>query len=120
MEISQSNAELDLVLLDLNLPDNHDFSLLKQIRQTLPSTPIAMLSTTEDAALFQEALQLGAHGFIPKSSNSQIMLQAAQLILAGGLYLPPQIMMNAGSATAPTPSVVARNIANSDSSSSNV
>jgi len=116
MEISQSNAELDLVLLDLNLPDNHDFSLLQQIRQTLPSTPIAMLSATEDAALIQEALQLGANGFIPKSSNSQVMLQAVQLILAGGLYLPPQIMMNAGSTTAQTQSSVAKNASNSESS----
>jgi len=94
LEIAESSTDLDLVLLDLNLPDNSDFSLLQQLRQTLPTTPIAMLSAEEDAALIQEALQIGANGFIPKSSSSQVMIQAVQLILAGGLYLPPQIMLN--------------------------
>jgi len=94
LEIAQSNSNLDLVLLDLNLPDNDDFSLLQSMREELPSTPIVMLSATEDASLIQQALQIGANGFIPKSSSSKVMLQAVQLILAGGLYLPPQLMTN--------------------------
>jgi len=90
--IADQHNDLDLVLLDLNLPDNHDFSLLQSIREKLPSTPVTMLSATEDAKLIQQALQLGASGFITKSSNSQVMLQAINLILAGGLYLPPQVL----------------------------
>jgi len=77
LEIAQSNSNLDLVLLDLNLPDNDDFSLI------------------------QQALQIGANGFIPKSSSSKVMLQAVQLILAGGLYLPPQLMNNNGISATP-------------------
>ena len=99
MQVAQSDAALDLILLDLTLPDNHDFSLLQQIRQTRPATPVAMLSATEDAPLIKEALQIGANGFIPKSSSSSVMLQAIQLILAGGLYLPPQIMPNINNTT---------------------
>ena len=90
--IAQEHDDLDLVLLDLNLPDNKDFSLLQSIREILPSTPVTMLSATEDATLIQQALQLGASGFITKSSSSQVMLQAINLILAGGLYLPPQML----------------------------
>jgi len=103
LEFAQSNSDLDLVLLDLNLPDNNDFSLLQSMRQALPSTPIAMLSATEDANLIQQALQIGANGFIPKSSNSKVMLQAVQLILAGGLYLPPQLMINNSISSTTTP-----------------
>jgi len=110
MAIIESGAELDLVLLDFNLPDNHGFSLLQQIKQTLPATPVAMLSAREDATLIQEALQIGANGFIPKSSSSKVMLQAVQLILAGGLYLPPQIMMNNGT----TEQQTAQNPVNAD------
>jgi len=101
LEIAQSNSDLDLVLLDLNLPDNNDFSLLQSMREELPSTPIVMLSATEDASLIQQALQIGANGFIPKSSNSKVMLQAVQLILAGGLYLPPQLMNYNGISATP-------------------
>ena len=101
LEIAQSNSNLDLVLLDLNLPDNDDFSLLQSMREELPSTPIVMLSATEDASLIQQALQIGANGFIPKSSSSKVMLQAVQLILAGGLYLPPQLMNNNGISATP-------------------
>ena len=92
LAIADQQQDLDLILLDLNLPDNHDFSLLQAIREKLPSTPVTMLSATEDAKLIQQALQIGASGFITKSSSSQVMLQAINLILAGGLYLPPQVL----------------------------
>jgi DNA-binding NarL/FixJ family response regulator len=41
----------------------------------------------------QAALRAGAAGFIPKSANSKVMLQAIRLFLAGGQYLPPQLMI---------------------------
>jgi DNA-binding NarL/FixJ family response regulator len=102
--------ELDLILLDLNLPDNDDFSLLQSLRKKRPATPVAMLSATEDPLLIQQALQLGASGFIPKSSNSKIMIQAIQLILAGGLYLPPQILQQNQNLNKPEPTGTTSNI----------
>jgi len=103
----QQYQELDLILLDLHLPDNQDFSLLQQIKSSDPSIPVAMLSANEDAQKIQQALQQGASGFITKSSKSSVMISAIQLILAGGIYVPPAILKadlsgNSETAVAPT------------------
>ena len=92
LEAVQQHQDLDLILLDLHLPDNQDFSLLLQIKSTDPSIPVAMLSANEDAQKIQKALQQGASGFITKSSKSSVMISAIQLILAGGIYVPPAIL----------------------------
>ena len=92
LEAVQQYQDLDLILLDLHLPDNQDFSLLQQIKSFDPSIPVAMLSANEDAQKIQQALQQGASGFITKSSKSSVMISAIQLILAGGIYVPPAIL----------------------------
>ena len=92
LEAVQQYQDLDLILLDLHLPDNQDFSLLQQIKSFDPSVPVAMLSANEDAQKIQQALQQGASGFITKSSKSSVMISAIQLILAGGIYVPPAIL----------------------------
>jgi DNA-binding NarL/FixJ family response regulator len=38
------------------------------------------------------AIELGAMGFIPKSSSPEVLMQALRLILAGGVYLPPAVL----------------------------
>ena len=85
--------EFDLILLDVNLPNSADvFTNLDQLKSLTPTTPVAILSATEDASLINQLLQKGASGFITKSSNSQITLSAVQLILSGGLYVPHQAL----------------------------
>lgn len=92
LDVIEQYQDLDLILLDLYLPDNRDFSLLEKIKNRDPSIPIAMLSAIEDAQRIHHALQLGASGFITKSSKSSVMISAVQLILAGGIYVPPAIL----------------------------
>jgi DNA-binding NarL/FixJ family response regulator len=40
----------------------------------------------------KQALDRGAMGFIPKSSSNEVMQSALRLVLAGGVYLPPEIL----------------------------
>jgi DNA-binding NarL/FixJ family response regulator len=44
--------------------------------------------------MVEQALQHGARGYIPKSSPAKLMLNALQLVIAGGTYIPPQILLN--------------------------
>jgi DNA-binding NarL/FixJ family response regulator len=85
-------ADLDLVLLDLNLPGRDGLSLLADIGRQAPDLPVVMLSGEQDPALMRAALDAGAAGFIPKSSLSQVIIPALKLVLAGGVYVPPEML----------------------------
>ena len=89
---AQAHPELDLVLLDVNLADDSGMDCLALLRQGFPLLPVIMLSASEDAHLVKRALQDGAQGYITKSSTTQVMLNAIQLVLVGGIYVPKQAL----------------------------
>jgi len=85
----QPGADFDLILLDLRIPGMDDISGIKQLRDRAPDVPVVVVSAVEDRRVVAEAFQHGAIGYIPKTSNSEVMINALKLVLAGGKYLPP-------------------------------
>ena len=100
------NKDLDLVLLDIQLPGLSGIELLKRINNDHPQLPVIMLSADHDADTVSEALQLGASGFMPKSSLNQVLISAIRLVVAGGVYIPPEALLKS---TAKPPMPVAKN-----------
>lgn len=94
--LAAANLDLDLALLDLNLPGVIGLGLLERLRSDYPELPVVVLSATEDVSTMRAVLERGAMGFIPKSSSNQVMLSALRLVLAGGRYLPPELLSIAG------------------------
>jgi DNA-binding NarL/FixJ family response regulator len=92
LEIAVQGAELDLVLLDLNLPGLSGIPALKLWRTRFPGIPIVILSATVDQPTVLAAIGAGAAGFIPKSSSNEVMQSALRLVLAGGKYLPQEVL----------------------------
>jgi DNA-binding NarL/FixJ family response regulator len=86
------DSDLDLILLDLGLPDRDGFAALAELRERFPATSIVVLSALNDHANVAKALDLGALGFIPKSASRELMLSALRLVFAGGIYIPPDIL----------------------------
>ena len=84
-----ADSELDLVLLDLNLPGATGFSGLMQLRSLRPALPVIIVSGNADPANVSLALQLGASGFIPKTSSVDTMRLAMRTVLDGGVWTPP-------------------------------
>jgi DNA-binding NarL/FixJ family response regulator len=96
LELAQANAgELDLILLDLSLPDGDGFDTLGELRDLYPAVAIVVLSASRDRDSVTKALDLGALGFIPKSASRAVMVSALQLVFAGGIYVPPEILQKA-------------------------
>jgi DNA-binding NarL/FixJ family response regulator len=87
-----TNADLELIFLDLGLPDGDGFEMLEDLRSSNPAVGVVVLSATKDRDSVTRALRLGAVGFIPKSGTRRVMLGAIQLILAGGIYVPPEVL----------------------------
>lgn len=96
----EMNPELDLVLLDLNLPDRDGFDALAELRERYPAVSVVVLSAREDRDSVTKALDLGALGFIPKSARREVMLNAFNLIFSGGMYIPPEILASRSPAAA--------------------
>lgn len=94
---AKTEGDLRIVLLDLNMPGMPWQEGLTTLRELVPDVPVVILSASEDRPLVMQAVKLGAAGFIPKSSNSGVMLGALQLVLSGGVYLPPALVEQAGS-----------------------
>lgn len=88
-------ADIDLVLLDLNMPGEKPFTGLARVLSAAKGIPVIVLSASEDPADMQQSIELGAKGFIPKSSSNQILVAALELVLSGGMYFPPQIFDSA-------------------------
>ena len=88
----QSQTDLGLILLDLNLPDRDGFSVLGELREHYPAISVVVLSAQQDRGSVIRALDLGALGFIPKSGQRDVMLSALRLIFSGGIYIPPEIL----------------------------
>ncbi|MEM9150313.1 MAG: response regulator [Cyanobacteria bacterium P01_F01_bin.3] len=64
-----SQKAYDLVLLDLHLPDGEGLSLIKQLKQQVPETPVVILTGTHDDSLAAEALKEGAQDYVLKSDT---------------------------------------------------
>jgi DNA-binding NarL/FixJ family response regulator len=100
LQLAQANAgELDLVLFDLGLPDGDGFDTLSELRDLYPAVAIVVLSASKDRDSVTKALDLGALGFIPKSASRAVMVSALQLVFAGGIYVPPEILQRSQETT---------------------
>lgn len=80
--------DLDLVLLDLNMPGMHGMQSLRELIRQFPTQPIVVLTASSRSSDIETSLQLGAAGFIPKASPTEVLLSALKLILKGGIYAP--------------------------------
>jgi DNA-binding NarL/FixJ family response regulator len=92
MDCLAAVAELDLILLDLFMPGAVELDLLRQVCSSAETVPVVVLSASESVAHVRAALEVGAAGYVPKSSPSELLISALKLVLAGGVYLPPTLM----------------------------
>jgi DNA-binding NarL/FixJ family response regulator len=85
------SEEIDLVLLDLSMPGVSGLSGLVALRGMDASLPIVIVSAHDDAATIRRALELGASGFISKSSSMDEIRSAVRRVLDGEIARPPGI-----------------------------
>jgi DNA-binding NarL/FixJ family response regulator len=92
MSLIDSNPDLHLILLDLNLPDRDGLAVLADLRRHHATISLVVLSASEDRDSILKAIDLGALGFIPKSAPHEVIVNALRLVFSGGVYIPLQAL----------------------------
>lgn len=103
LQAIDAHPDIDLILLDLFMPGADGFELLTKVCGGLCSAPVVVFSASEETAHMRKALDCGAAGFITKSTTRDIILSALQLVLAGGIYLPPELLQGPTTAALQSP-----------------
>ena len=84
----ERHPRMDLVLLDLNLPDAHGFNALAHLRGSLPELPVIVVSAADDPRTIGQALAFGAQGFVSKSADAATIGRSVQAVLRGEVVAP--------------------------------
>ncbi len=92
LALTRDRDDIDLILLDLNMPGMNGLHGLITLRNEAPMTPVVIVSAEEDKQIIMQAITYGAAGFITKSSPREEMSQALQQILAGNTYMPADVV----------------------------
>jgi DNA-binding NarL/FixJ family response regulator len=93
LDLVQQGEQLDIVLMDLQLPGASGLTAIRLLRSHYPDLPVVAVSSSEDKQTVLETLDAGAMGFVPKSSTSAVLKAALQLIMSKGIYLPASIFL---------------------------
>ncbi len=95
---SESNPDqINLILLDYNIPGSEVKSNIEKTRSNFETAKIVIVSGEDDPNKIIIAIDHGVSGFIPKSSAPEVLIAALKLVLAGGVYLPSEVLRHQGS-----------------------
>lgn len=102
LAFAREQPDIDLVLLDLDMPGMDGLTGLTTLRAAAPTMPVAIISAENNRQVVLQAMAQGAVGYISKSSSREKLMVALQQILNGDVYLPPDIIRQ-NNAPAPPP-----------------
>ncbi len=83
---------IDVLLLDLILPNGKSFKLLESAILNYPEMKVAMLTASEDVNDVRKCMNYGASAFITKTSGKSNLLNALRVVTAGGVYISPDLI----------------------------
>jgi len=82
---------VDVVLLDIAMPQRDGLDILKALKSEFPKLPVLMLSTYPDRQYAVRSLKLGAAGYLNKSADSEQMIDAVRSVARGKLFITPSV-----------------------------
>ncbi len=92
LKLAEDNPDLDLALLDLNMPGSDGPPSIRYFNRRYPHIPVMVVSGEESRTIMERVMASGALGFVCKNSSAPVMLGALSLVLSGGVYVPPQLL----------------------------
>lgn len=92
IDILKNHHDIELALVDLDMPEMNWEDGIKAIRETAPELRIGVISASEDVHNIKRALNLGVCCYLPKNINTKVLNSALELVLNGGTYYPPALI----------------------------
>lgn len=86
-----AKEKLDIILLDISLPDQSGLDVLSALKRRSKKIPVLILSMYPEERFAVRALKAGASGYITKESAAEELVRAIRKILAGGKYISPSL-----------------------------
>jgi DNA-binding NarL/FixJ family response regulator len=98
-EASDAQTAIDLarkkrpvaLVLDLDMPGGGGLAVARAMRELLPNAAVVFLTVHKQEALFNEAMDSGALGYVLKECAAEEMVNALRSALAGKVYLSPTV-----------------------------
>lgn len=84
-------ATLDVVLLDISLPDQSGVDVLKRLKHTRPALPVLILSGLAERQYAINLIRAGAAGYLNKEAAASELIGAIRTVAQGRRYLSPTL-----------------------------
>ncbi|HEY2622408.1 MAG TPA: response regulator transcription factor [Dyella sp.] len=94
--LATRHPDLSVCLLDLNLEGEYGLDGLSRLKQIAPDVAAVVVSAAHDPVTIHACLDVGAMSFVPKSMPPAALALAMKEVLAGNVYLPPDVLAHSG------------------------
>lgn len=89
-EILQQNTDIDLILMDLKMPNTQGLDGVRAVRGSFPEKAVIVLSSIDYASNINQIIDLGVNAFISKSTNKAALKEGIASVLAGQIVTEPK------------------------------
>ena len=101
---------VDVVVLDISMPDTTGLRVAAELREALPEIRIVALTRHAEKAYVQQMLQNGANGYVLKQTAGDVLLEAIRTVVRGGTYLDPAVAGKMFESTSPVRGAVSAEV----------
>jgi len=91
VEMAAQN-EVDVILIDIAMPQMNGLEAARQILQAHPESRIMILSAHDDTAYMEKAIEIGVAGFLIKQTSASILAKAVRAIAQGKTFFSPSFV----------------------------
>src|SRR5690606_10629946 len=86
MDFLQNNP-VDVILMDINMPEVSGIETTQKIKEMHPSTKVIALTMHDDISIITKMIKAGASGYVLKKTNMTEVIDALRVVHKGGKYL---------------------------------
>lgn len=87
------NQQPDVILMDINLPDQSGIELCLEVKKNYPSVFIIGLSTFNQQSFIRKMMENGASGYVLKNATREELLEAIDTVVKGKTYLSDEVSL---------------------------